>query len=119
MKHLKTINELFAIRMLRNEGEIEADEIKILLLEKKYSDLKYSDRKIKGEFIKSYIFNIESHRSSIDHETIRVEFSNWSHPIYTPGTSDFNLYYNDVRLKCSRKIARDIYHIAKKLFPQK
>ncbi len=119
MRHLKTINELFginnAIRMFRNEDEVEAGEVQILLSTKKYTDLKYSEKKVKEEFIKSYTFNIESHRSFIDHETIRVEFSNWLHPIYTPGMIDFNVYYNDVRLNCSTKIAKDIYYLAKKL----
>lgn len=123
MNHIKTINELFginnAIRLFRNEDEIEAREIQILLSTKKYSDLKYNEKKVKEEFIKSYTFSIESHRSFIDHEMIRVEFSNWMHPIYTPGMTDFNVYYNDVKLNCSSKIAQDIYRLAKKLSPQK
>ena len=117
--HLRTINELFGInntiRLFRNEDEIEAREIQKLLSIKKYKDLTYKEKKNKEKFIKSYSFKIDSHRSFVDYEKIRVEFLNWLHPIYTPGMTDFNVYYNDVRLKCSRKIAQSIYNLAKKL----
>lgn len=114
------VNELLGIgntfRRLRFEDEIEAEEIEYLINNSKISDLKYSEKKVKEEFIKIFSFKIDSHRSRVDYEEIRVEFSNWIHPIKTPGLTDYNIFYNDKMLSVSRKKAKSIYKKLEKIY---
>mgnify|MGYP001495165416 CR=1 FL=1 len=114
------INELLGIgntlRRMKFEDEIEAEEIEHLINKSKISDLEYSEKKVKEEFIKIFSFNIESHRSQVDHEKIRVEFSNWLHPIKTPGLTDYNVFYNNKMLSVSRKKAKEIYKKLEKIY---
>lgn len=104
------------IRRIRYEHEIDAEELEYLIDKNKISDLKYSEKKSKGVFTKIFLFKIESHRSFIDHEEIRVEFSNWIHPIKTPGLTDYNIFYNNKVMNVSRKKTKSIYKKLEKIY---
>lgn len=104
------------IRRFRYEHEIDAEELEYLIDKNKIFDLKYSEKKVKEEFIKIFSFKIDSHRSYVDFEEVRVEFSNWLHPIKTPGLTDYNIYYNDKMMNVSRRKAKEIYNKLKNKF---
>ncbi len=113
-------NELFGIngvlRSIKYEDELEGKEIKILLTTNQISDLQYSDRKEGKKFIKSYTFKIDSHKSGIEYDTIKIEMLNWLHPVVTPGGTDYLLYHNDKLLKCSLPLCKHIWNKAHQLY---
>jgi hypothetical protein len=114
LKDINRVNELLGIgktiRRLKYEHEVDAEELEHLIDTNKIFDLEYSEKKVKEEFIKIFSFKIETHRSFVEYEDIRVEFSNWLHPIKTPGLTDYNVYYNDKIMNVSRRKAKEIYN---------
>ena len=69
---------------------------------------KFAKKELSKE-IKSALMNLEKGK-------IKVEMICYIPGISAPGSTDFDLYINDKKLDCSRKISSSIYNRSRKLF---
>ena len=118
LKHLigDISEELLNIRALRYKDEFDADEIRILVSKKQYSNLKFLNKRgDKREYIKEYTFEIKNYDKLDSPHKIRVVLENFLHPkIKTPGTTYYTIYKDGETLDCSRKIAKEIFSLLEK-----
>jgi len=109
------VNELFGIgniiRKHKYSGEMDASEVYYSLSKtpKEFHSFEYSDRVDGKNLIKSYAF-----KNKLD--SIKVEMICYIPGIITPGTTEFDLYINDIKLECSRRTSSGIYNMVKRLF---
>jgi len=108
------VNELFGIgniiRKHKYSGEMDASEVYYSLSKtpKEFHNFEYSDRVNGEKVIKSYTFENKS-------DNIKIEMVCYT-DIISPGTTDFDLYINDIKLECSRRTSSGIYNMVKRLF---
>jgi len=129
-------NELFGIgniiRTHKYSDEMEASEINYELenFPNEFSNFKFIERKEDKKSIKSILFNrggydkfakkdlspeIKLSLMGLKQDKIKVEMICYIPGISAPGSTDFDLYFNDKKFDCSRKISSSIYNKAKKL----
>lgn len=113
---LQNVNEEFIFRRLRYEDEFDAEEIEILIKEKKFTNLKSSkSRGKRNEYLTEYTFEIENHQMADSTHEIKVVMENNLHPrIKTPGVIEYYVYQDNKLLNCSRKTAKSIFRLISK-----
>ena len=101
------MNELF--RSLRFEDESDVYEILYYLENNKYDNLEFSESK------GSTKQNIKTFTFIADKDIIRIEMESWL-KFTTPGSSEYNLYVNSKKFKCSQKSCKLLYNRAKEAY---
>jgi hypothetical protein len=100
------------LRGLSHENEIDAEDIKYNLENKKYSNLKFNTKRgSKDEIISTFTFNI-------DDKLIKLEENNYF-PFFKKkfrGTTEYLMFIDNNILECSNHISKEIYKIAEKLY---